>query len=143
MKRRPPKSTRTDTLVPDTTLFRARVTAVASSAEKLAAAEAHGAERLLNHRDGDLRSALRASLPDGADVVVDPVGGDLAEPALRSLRWAGRFVTVGYAAGEIPRIPLNLGMLKGIEIRGFKFISFVTNEPEELDRKSTRLNSSH
>src|SRR3546814_4167889 len=121
MKRRPPKSTRTDTLVPDTTLFRARVTAVALSAEKLAAAEAHGAERLLNHRDGDLRSALRASLPDGADVVVDPVGGDLAEPALRSLRWAGRFVTVGYAAGEIPRIPLNL----------------------VIDRKSTRLNPRH
>src|SRR3546814_17299598 len=78
----------------------ARVTAVASSAEKLAAAEAHGAERLLNHRDGDLRSALRASLPDGPDDVDDPVGGDLAEPPLRSLRWAGSFVTVTYRSDE-------------------------------------------
>ena len=60
-------------------------------------------------------------LPDGADVVVDPVGGDLAEPALRSLRYGGRFVTVGYASGEIPRIPLNLVLLKGIQVLGFEF----------------------
>src|SRR3546814_14062462 len=111
----------------------ARVTAVASSAEKLAAAEAHGAERLLNHRDGDLRSALRASLPDGADVVVDPVGGDLAEPALRSLRWAGRFVTVGYAAGAIPPIPLNPVMPKRTEIRACQFITVVPTQPGELE----------
>ena len=57
------------------------------------------------------------ALPDGADVVVDPVGGDLAEPALRALRWGGRFVTVGYASGTIPRIPLNLVLLKGIHDR--------------------------
>jgi len=64
----------------------ASVTAVASSAEKLAVAKAHGATHLVDRSADDLRSALKATLPDGADVVVDPVGGDLAEPALRSLR---------------------------------------------------------
>ncbi len=64
----------------------ATVTAVASSPAKLEVAAAHGATRLIDHRSGDLRQALRESLPDGADVVVDPVGGDLAEPALRGMR---------------------------------------------------------
>ena len=73
-----------------------------------------GRQRLIDHRAGDLRQALREALPGGADVVVDPVGGDLAEPALRSLHFGGRFVTVGYAAGAIPRIPLNLVLLKGM-----------------------------
>ena len=57
---------------------------------------------------------MRELIPHGADVVVDPVGGALSEPALRSLRWGGRFVTVGYASGVIPRIPLNLVLLKGV-----------------------------
>ncbi len=100
----------------------ATVTAVASSPEKLGVAASYGATRLVDHRAGDLRQALREVLPDGADVVVDPVGGDLAEPALRALRWGGRFVTVGYASGVIPRIPLNLVLLKGIQIVGFEFL---------------------
>ncbi len=99
----------------------ATVTAVASSASKLEVAAASGATRLVNHRSGDLRQALREALPDGADVVVDPVGGDLSEPALRALRWGGRFVTVGYASGAIPRIPLNLVLLKGVHVVGFQF----------------------
>ena len=77
---------------------------------------------------GDQRQAL-ASAARGADVVVDPVGGDLAEPALRALRWGGRFVTVGYASGDIPRIPLNLVLLKGIRILGFEFFDFVHHCP--------------
>src|SRR5207245_7102721 len=81
----------------------ASVTAVASSPEKLDVARSHGATTLIDHRSRDLRPALREAHPDGVDVVVDPVGGDLAEPALRSLRWAGPFVTVGYASGSIPR----------------------------------------
>ena len=60
------------------------------------------------------------------------MGGDLAEPALRSLRWGGRFVTVGYASGEIPRIPLNLVLLKGIQVLGFQFLDFATNAPDEM-----------
>jgi NADPH2:quinone reductase len=117
----------------------ATVTAVASSAEKLAVASAHGAKRLVDRCAGDLRGALRAALPRGADVVIDPVGGDLAEPALRSLRWGGRFVTVGYASGAIPRIPLNLVLLKGIQITGFEFRGFAANAPEELRRNEREL----
>lgn len=117
----------------------ASVAAVASSEEKLAVAAAHGATVLVNHRAGDLREGLRAALPEGADVVVDPVGGDLSEPALRALRWGGRFVTVGYASGVIPRIPLNLVLLKGVRVLGFEFWGFATHCPEELSRNEGEL----
>lgn len=92
----------------------AQVTAVASSTEKLDAAASYGAAHVINHRSGDLRAALGDALPDGANTVIDPVGGDLSEPALRSLRRGGRFVTVGYASGVIPAIPLNLVLVKGV-----------------------------
>lgn len=116
----------------------ARVTAVASSVEKLAAARKYGACHAISHRDGALRAALRSALPDGADVVLDPVGGDLSEPALRSLARGGRFVTVGFASGTIPRIPLNLVLIKGIQILGFQFqdvaaAEFTRNETELRD----------
>jgi NADPH2:quinone reductase len=117
----------------------ARVTAVASSGPKLEVAAAEGATRVIDHRAGDLRAALREALPDGADVVVDPVGGDLSEKALRALRWGGRFVTVGYASGEIPRIPLNLVLLKGITVVGFEFLSFAMHEPDETRRNEDEL----
>lgn len=120
-------------------LLGATVTAVASSAEKLSVAVSCGAARVIDHRAGDLRGALRATVPDGADVVVDPVGGDLAEPALRGLRWGGRFVTVGYASGTIPRIPLNLVLLKGVQVLGFQFLSFATNAPDEHRRNEDEL----
>lgn len=128
----------------------AHVTAVASSTEKLDAAAGYGAMKLINYRragaerpgdrprEGELRPALRAALPDGADVVVDPVGGELSEPALRALRRGGRFVTVGYASGVIPRIPLNLVLVKGIHVLGFQFqdvpaAEFERNEAELRD----------
>jgi NADPH2:quinone reductase len=116
----------------------ARVTAVASSDEKLDVATSYGAARVINHRATDLRQALRDQLPGGADVVVDPVGGDLAEPALRALHWGGRFVTVGYAAG-IPRIPLNLVLLKGSQILGFEFLSFVMHREDDFRRNEAEL----
>jgi NADPH2:quinone reductase len=116
----------------------ATVTAVASSTEKLDVARANGATRLVDHTAGDLRRALKEALPDGADVVVDPVGGSLSEPALRSMRWGGRFVTVGFAAG-IPRIPLNLVLLKGVHVLGFQFIDFATHRPDELRRNDDEL----
>jgi NADPH:quinone reductase len=116
-----------------------RITAVASSAEKLSVAETYGATRLINHKSGDLRQLLKDALPLGADVVVDPVGGTLSEPALRSLRWGGRFVTVGYAAGEVPRIPLNLVLLKGVRILGFEFRGFTTHAAGELQRNDQEL----
>ncbi len=120
-------------------LLGASVTAVASTREKLEAARALGATRLIDHTTGDLRQALRDELPGGADVVVDPVGGDLAEPALRALHFGGRFVTVGYAAGAIPRIPLNLVLLKGCQILGFQFGEFAKHRPDDLARNDREL----
>jgi NADPH2:quinone reductase len=120
-------------------LLGAHVTAVASSKAKLDAARSMGAELLVDHRAGDLREALRAALPHGADVVIDPVGGRLAEPALRALRWGGRFVTVGYASGEIPSIPLNLVLLKGIQIVGFEMRSFMSRATLDVSRNEKEL----
>jgi len=120
-------------------LLGATVTAVASSEEKLEAARACGATRLVNHRAGDLRQALRDALPDGADVVVDPVGGELAEPALRAVHWGGRFVTVGFASGTIPRIPLNLVLLKGVRVLGFQFRDFATHMAADMARNDAEL----
>ena len=112
------------------------VTAVASSQDKLAVAEKYGAEHLIDHRAGDLRGALKQMLPEGADVVVDPVGGDLSVPALRSLGRGGRFVTVGYASGTIPEVPLNLVLVKGLRIMGFQFQDL---DPDEYRRNEAEL----
>jgi NADPH2:quinone reductase len=112
------------------------VTAVASSAEKLDKATSYGAQHVINHRMGDLRAALREFLPDGADAVIDPVGGGLSEPALRSLRRGGRFVTVGYASGVIPAIPLNLVLVKGVHVLGFQFRDVA---PDEFARNEAEL----
>jgi NADPH:quinone reductase len=117
----------------------ATVTAVASSPAKLEAAAAQGAARVVDHRSTELRQALREQLPAGADVVVDPVGGDLSEKALRALRWDGRFVTVGYASGDIPRIPLNLVLLKGIRVLGFEFLGYARHNPGEARRNEDEL----
>jgi NADPH2:quinone reductase len=99
----------------------ASVTAVASSAEKLDVTVGYGAKHVIKHKMADLRGALKEALPNGADVVIDPVGGELSEPALRSLGRGGRFVTVGFASGVIPRIPLNLVLVKGVQVLGFQF----------------------
>ncbi len=120
-------------------LLGASVTAIASTPEKLEVARAYGAAHVLDHTAGDLRAQLREVLPGGADVVIDPVGGALAEPALRALRWGGRFVTVGYASGEVPRIPLNLVLLKGISVQGFEFRNFSEHRADEMVRNRDDL----
>jgi len=117
----------------------ASVTAVASSRDKLDVAASYGATRLIDHREGDLRGALRSALPHGADAVVDPVGGELSEPALRALHYGGRFVSVGFASGTIPKIPLNLVLLKGVQVLGFQFIDFATHHADELVRNESQL----
>ncbi|MCK0090805.1 NADPH:quinone oxidoreductase family protein [Rhodococcus sp. F64268] len=114
----------------------ATVVAVASSADKLEVAASYGAKHLVDHRAGELRALLKDVAREGADVVVDPVGGDLSEPALRSLRRGGRFITVGYASGTIPRIPLNLVLVKGIRIQGFQFQDL---DPDEFRRNEDEL----
>jgi NADPH2:quinone reductase len=114
----------------------ASVTAVASSDEKLDVAASYGAKRLINYKSADLRAALKEAVPGGADVVIDPVGGELSEPALRSLGRGGRFVTVGFASGVIPRIPLNLVLVKGVRVLGFQFQDV---PPDEFARNEDEL----
>ncbi len=117
----------------------ASVTAVASSTERLDVAAQYGARHLVDYGTGNLREQLRAVRPDGAHSVVDPVGGDLSEPALRSLRVGGRFVIVGFASGVIPKIPLNLVLLKGVHVLGFQLLTFATQAPDELERNEREL----
>jgi NADPH2:quinone reductase len=109
----------------------ARVIAAASSDEKLAVCREHGADATINYATQDLRERIKA-LTDGrgVDVVYDPVGGELSEPALRSMAWRGRFLVIGFAAGPIPSIPLNLTLLKGCSIVGVFWGAFVRNEPK-------------
>lgn len=117
----------------------ARVTAVASSAEKLQVATSRGAHRVIDSTEGSLRAQLRERVPGGVDVVVDPVGGPHAEEALRAMRWGGRFVTVGYASGDIPLIPLNLVLLKGVSILGYQSGEFRRRMPDEAERNLSEL----
>ena len=109
----------------------ARVIACASSDEKLAFAKAHGADETINYAREDLRDALRkAGGARGIDVVYDPVGGPHAEPALRSLGWEGRYLVIGFAAGNIPKIPLNLVLLKSCDIRGVLWGAWTLRDPK-------------
>jgi NADPH:quinone reductase len=109
----------------------ARVIACASSADKLAFAQEHGADVTINYGTDDLKEALRRVTDGrGADVVYDPVGGPYAEAALRSIAWDGRFLVIGFAAGEIPKLPLNLVLLKGCDVRGVFWGQFTERYPE-------------
>ena len=100
-------------------LMGARVIACASSADKLAFAREHGADDTIDYSGEDLKFALRALTRErGVDVLYDPVGGAYAEPALRAMAWDGRYLVIGFAAGEIPKIPLNLVLLKSCDLRG-------------------------
>jgi NADPH:quinone reductase len=103
-------------------LMGAKVIACASSEEKLEFAKAHGAELTLNYAKEDLKEGLRRLTGGkGVDVIFDPVGGAYAEAALRSIAWEGRFLVIGFAAGDVPKIPLNLALWKGCDIRGVFF----------------------
>ncbi len=108
----------------------ARVIACASSDEKLATCKRYGADELINYRTQSLRESIRALTADaGADVVLDPVGGEFAEPCVRSMAWNGRYLVVGFTAGEIPRIPLNLPLLKGCSIVGVAWDTYSRRNP--------------
>ncbi len=108
----------------------ARVIAVASSAEKLEVCRAHGADDVIDYTSGNLKSILR-DLTDGAgvDVVYDCVGGENAEPTLRSLAWGGRYLVIGFASGDIPKIALNLLLLKGASAIGVFWSESVNRDP--------------
>jgi len=109
----------------------ARVIAAASTDEKLEVCKAHGADAVINYSREDLREAIK-NLTDGKgpDVIYDPVGGEYTEPAFRSIGWRGRYLVVGFANGEIPRLPLNLTLLKGASLLGVFWGEFVKREPK-------------
>ncbi|HEY7984179.1 MAG TPA: NADPH:quinone oxidoreductase family protein [Ktedonobacterales bacterium] len=112
-------------------LLGAHVIAAASSDEKLAVCREYGADETINYRTEDLRERVKTLTGgQGVDVVVDPVGGEYAEAALRGMAWNGRYLVIGFTAGEIPRIPLNLPLLKGCAVVGVFWGSFVARDPE-------------
>lgn len=109
----------------------ARVIAAASSDEKLAVCKDHGADATINYSTEDLREAIKAATDGkGPDVIYDPVGGVYAEPAFRSIAWRGRYLVIGFANGEIPKLPLNLPLLKGASIVGVFWGEFARREPK-------------
>lgn len=112
-------------------LMGAHIIAVASSQEKLAVARKHGADEGVDYESEDLKSKLK-ELTDGkgVDVLYDTVGGDHAEPSLRAMAWEGRYLVLGFASGTIPRIPLNLVLLKGCSLIGVFWTAFVERNPE-------------
>jgi NADPH2:quinone reductase len=111
-------------------LLGARVIACASSAEKLAFARERGADETLDYATEDLKTRLKEMTGGrGVDVVYDPVGGEATEAAVRALAWRGRLLVIGFAAGDIPKLPLNLPMLKGADVRGVFWSEHAKREP--------------
>jgi NADPH:quinone reductase len=109
----------------------ARVIAAASTDEKCALCASIGADATINYSHGSLREAIKAATDGkGPDVIYDPVGGDFAEPAFRSIAWRGRYLVVGFASGPIPSLPLNLTLLKGASIVGVFWGDFAKREPQ-------------
>lgn len=112
-------------------LLGARVIAAASSPEKLAICRKYGADETIDYSVEDLRARIKdLTQGKGVDIVYDPVGGTYAEPALRGMAWEGRYLVVGFTAGEIPRIQLNLPLLKGCAIVGVFWGAFAAQQPE-------------
>jgi NADPH2:quinone reductase len=109
----------------------AHVISAASSDQKLEVCRLHGADEVLNYASGDLRERIRQLTGGkGVDVAFDPVGGAYSEPVLRSMAWGGRFLVIGFAAGDIPHIPLNLPLLKVCSIVGVFWGSFMERDPK-------------
>ena len=108
----------------------ARVIAAASTEAKLEVCRQNGADETINYATEDLRARVKAITNGrGVDVIYDPVGGPLSETALRDMAWNGRFLVVGFAGGEIPKIPLNLVLLKGCAIVGVFWGDWTRREP--------------
>jgi NADPH:quinone reductase len=117
-----------------------KVIGCASTDDKLEFARQHGAELLLNYSKEDLKEGLKnLSGGNGVDIVFDPVGGSYAEAALRALAWEGRFLVIGFAGGEIPKIPLNLALLKGCDIRGVFWGAWTQRNPARNRANLKRL----
>jgi NADPH2:quinone reductase len=118
----------------------ARVIAAASTDDKLAFCREHGASEVINYTTEDLKERLKAlTAGKGVDVVYDPVGGPLAEAALRGTAWEGRFLVIGFASGDIPKIPLNLVLLKGCQIVGVFWGAFAARDPVKNRAHATQV----
>jgi NADPH2:quinone reductase len=118
----------------------ARVIACASSEDKLEVCRQHGADATINYDAEDLRERIKALTGgNGVDVVYDAVGGKYSEPAFRSIAWRGRLLVVGFAAGEIPKLPLNLALLKGASIVGVFWGDFARREPQRFAESARQL----
>ncbi len=117
----------------------ARVIAAASSDEKLELARAHGAELTINYATADLKAELKRLAPAGVDVVYDPVGGAMTEAAVRGLAWGGRLLVIGFAAGDIPKLPLNLLLLREGEAKGVFWGTWTQRDPAAHARNVARL----
>jgi NADPH2:quinone reductase len=118
----------------------ARVIACASSDEKLAVCRQHGADEGINYASEDLRERIKVLTEGrGIDVVYDAVGGPYSEPAFRSLAWRGRLLVVGFAAGDIPKLPLNLPLLKGASVVGVFWGDFARREPKAFAASMQQL----
>jgi len=118
----------------------ARVIAAASSEEKLAVCREHGADETIDYSSGSLKDKMKeATGGKGADVVYDPVGGEYSEAAIRATAWEGRFLVIGFAAGDIPRIPLNLTLLKSCQIVGVFWGAFVGRDPKANNQNTREL----
>ncbi|MDU9411114.1 NADPH:quinone oxidoreductase family protein [Pseudomonas sp. zfem005] len=110
----------------------AKVIAAASSAEKLEVAKAAGADLLINYSESSLKEKVKELTGgQGADVIYDPVGGDLFDEAIRSIAWNGRLLVVGFASGRIPELPVNLTLLKGAAVVGVFWGSFAQRQPQD------------
>ena len=122
----------------------ARVIACASSEEKLAVCRSHGADAGIDYAKEDLRERIKALTEGrGVDVVYDAVGGPYTESAFRSIAWRGRLLVVGFAAGEIPKLPLNLALLKGASIVGVFWGDFARREPKQFAESIRQLGRWH
>jgi len=109
----------------------AHVIAAASSADKLEVAKAAGADEVINYTDEPLKETVKKLTNNrGVDVIYDPVGGDFTEQALRAMAWNGRHLIIGFAAGDIPKIPANLTLLKGCSVVGVFWGAFTQKEPK-------------
>lgn len=122
----------------------ARVIAGASTAEKLAIAKAHGADELVNYAEEDLKARVKALTGGkGVDVIYDPVGDKLADPAFRTIGWEGRYLVIGFAGGQIPAVPFNLALVKGASIVGVFWGDYVARDPAGHHANMAELYAMH
>ncbi|MDE2858008.1 MAG: NADPH:quinone oxidoreductase family protein [Chloroflexota bacterium] len=121
-------------------LMKARVIAAASSAEKLALARSRGADETINYNNENLRERIKSLTDDrGADVIFDPVGGDMFDQAVRRIAWEGRYLAIGFASGRIPSLPVNIALLKNASVVGLFWGAYLTRDPGVIKRSFGQL----